>query len=212
MRAGFFHFGKKCETFYSPDFSNWGEKEGNRLNKTLGLVSRAKTGDSEAFQMLMHQEKANLYKMAFVYTRNEEDALEVFQETVYKALISISTVKDDQYFTTWLTRILINTAIAYLAKKRKVISLSTDMIENIRDTEGVRLEERIDLLEAMGELEEKYVTVLLLRFYKDYSVKQIAAFLDCPEGTVKTNIHRGLTLLRKKLKGEYFHERKNSCL
>ncbi|MGG4456213.1 sigma factor [Brevibacillus porteri] len=88
------------------------------MNKKLGLVARAKTGDSEAFQMLMHQEKANLYKMAFVYTRNEEDALEVFQETVYKALISISTVKDDQYFTTWLTRILINTAIAYLAKVR----------------------------------------------------------------------------------------------
>ncbi|TQK62481.1 RNA polymerase sigma (SigV) subunit [Brevibacillus sp. AG162] len=182
------------------------------MNIKLGLVARAKAGDSDAFQMLIHQEKANLYKMAFVYTRNEDDALEVFQETVYKALISISTLKDDQYVTTWLTRVLINTAIAYLAKKRKVISLRKDMIENVRDTGSVRLEERIDLLEAMEELEEKYVTVLLLRFYKDYSVKQIAETLDCPEGTVKTNIHRGLTLLKKKLKGEYFDERKNSCL
>ncbi|GEC91483.1 sigma factor [Brevibacillus brevis] len=83
------------------------------MNIKLGLVARAKAGDSDAFQMLIHQEKANLYKMAFVYTRNEDDALEVFQETVYKALISISTLKDDQYVTTWLTRVLINTSVQH---------------------------------------------------------------------------------------------------
>jgi RNA polymerase sigma-70 factor, ECF subfamily len=174
------------------------------------LVTRAKAGDRDAFQTIIHQEKESLYKMAFVYMRNEEDALEVFQETVYKALLSISTLKETQYFTTWLTRILINTAIAHLTKKRKVISLSPDMMENVRDTNGVPLEDRIDLLSAMGELEEKYVTVLLLRFYKDYSLKQIAEVLDCPEGTVKTNIHRGLSLLKKELKGEYYDERQNS--
>ena len=64
----------------------------------------------------------------------------------------------------------------------------------------------------MDEIEEKYKTVLLLRFYKDYTIPQISQFLNCPEGTVKTNIRRGLTLLKKKMKGVYTDDRQNSII
>ena len=70
----------------------------------------------------------------------------------------------------------------------------------------------MDLLQAMDEIEEKYKTVLLLRFYQDYTVKQIATFLECPEGTVKTNIRRGLEILSTKLKGVYSDDRQNSIV
>lgn len=50
------------------------------------LVNRAKKGDSEAFQILIHEEKEKMYRMAYMYMRNEDDALEVFQESLYKAL------------------------------------------------------------------------------------------------------------------------------
>lgn len=182
------------------------------MKSTIDLVSRAKAGDSDAFQTLIHQEKEKLYRMAFLYMRNEEDSLEVFQETVYKAFLTISTLQDNQYFSSWLVRILINTAIASLKKKRKVVSMSQEVLENVEDSGQVKLEEHIDLLQAMEELEEKYKTVLLLRFYRDYTIKQISTFLQCPEGTVKTNLHRGLNLLRTKLKGAYSDERKNSLL
>lgn len=182
------------------------------MNTHLDMVSRARHGDPDAFQKLIHNEKEKLYRMAFVYMGNEEDTLEVFQETVFKAFQAISTLQNNQYFSTWLTRILINTALAFLKRKQNVVAISREMLENIGDTGHVQLEDQLDLLQALESLDEKYKTALLLRFYKDYSIKQISAILDIPEGTVKTNIHRGLSILRKKLKGAYCDDRRNSFL
>lgn len=183
------------------------------MTTKLKYVARAKKGDAEAFQVLIHEEKEKLYKMAFVYMKNEDDALEVFQETLYKAFASIASLKKNDYFTTWITRILINTAIALLNKKQKVIPMSNELFENMGDTTGhLKQEDQLDLLQAMDEIEDKYKTVLLLRFYEDYTVQQIATFLNCPEGTVKTNIRRGLALLKKKMKGVYVDDRQNSII
>ena len=162
-------------------------------------VQRAKKGNNKAFQQLIEKEKVKLYKIAYVYTRNEDDALEVFQETVYKALISIKNLKDEQYFSTWLTRILINTAIDFLNKKKRIIPMERELLEN-KVGSYLPNERNDDLLQAVLKLDEKYKTVLILRFYRDFTVKQIADILDCPEGTVKTNIHRGGNLLREILK------------
>ncbi|ASA24716.1 sigma-70 family RNA polymerase sigma factor [Paenibacillus donghaensis] len=183
------------------------------MNNKTDWVPRAIQGDAEAFQELMHEEKEKLYKLAYVYMRNEADALEVFQETVYKAFLSISTLRKEQYFSTWVTRILIYTAIAQLKKKQKIIPFSPELLMEYETSPAAGgHEEQLDLLEAMDQLEEKYKTVLLLRYYKDYSVKQIAGMLDCPEGTVKTHIHRGLTELKKRLKGAYYDDRTDSLI
>ena len=180
------------------------------MTSKLKLVASAIEGDMDAFQALIHEEKEKLYKMAYVYMKNEDDALEVFQETVYKALKSIETLKNNHYFSTWLTRILINTAIDSLRKKKKVVLLSNEILQNMGDTRHMKSEEQLDLLEALEKIDEKYKTVLLLRFYEDFTIKQIATFLNSPEGTVKTHIRRGLASLRKKMKGVYYDERQNS--
>lgn len=187
-------------------------KEEDRLTTKLALVVRAKSGDTDAFQALIHEDKENLYKMAYIYMKNEDDALEVFQETIYKALKSITTLKSNHYFSTWLTKILMNTAIETLRKKKKIVLMSHDIIKDFSGAESTHPEVQIDLLEAMDSIDEKYKTVLLLRFYEDYTIGQIAEFLACPEGTVKTNIRRGLANLKQKMKGVYFDDRQNSIL
>jgi RNA polymerase sigma-70 factor (ECF subfamily) len=168
-------------------------------------VQRAKKGNNKAFQELIEKEKVKLYKIAYIYMKNEEDALEVFQETVYKAFISIKNLKDERYFSTWLTRILINTAFDLLTRKKRIIPMEREMLESKIDP-YLPSEKDPDLLQAVIELDEKYKTVLILRFYRDYTVKQIAELLDCPEGTVKTNIHRGVNLLREILKEDCVYE------
>ncbi|MCM3760868.1 sigma-70 family RNA polymerase sigma factor [Alkalihalobacillus oceani] len=167
----------------------------------LTQIKRAKRGDKQAFQELMEEEKSKLYKLAYIYVRNEDEALEIFQETVYKALMAIADLKQEQYFSTWLTRILINTALDYLRKKQCVVPMNEEIFDSLASARnGVQPEDQLDLLDALGKLDEKYKTVLFLRFYEDYTVKQIASLLNHPEGTVKTNIHRALQLLRGKLK------------
>jgi RNA polymerase sigma-70 factor, ECF subfamily len=188
------------------------EKGGAVLETKLNLISKAKKGDINAFQTLIHIEKEKLYKMAYVYMRNEDDALEVFQETIYKGFESLSKLKNDEYFSTWLTRILINSAIDLLRKKKRVVPIKQEVLENTSEPSSFNSDVQIDLLKAMEEIEEKYKTVLLLRFYQDYTVKQIASMLKCPEGTVKTNIRRGLDKLKEKMKGVYSDDRQNSIV
>lgn len=62
------------------------------------LLKKAKKGDEKAFSKLIEQEKIKLYKMAFLYMKNEEDALDVVQETVMKAFVHIKSVKEEKFF------------------------------------------------------------------------------------------------------------------
>lgn len=168
------------------------------------LVKKAQHGNDQAFLKLIHTEKDKLYKMAFLYVKNENDALDVVQEAIYKAYISIEQLKEPKYFSTWITRILINVALNFIQKSTKIISIEQEVVERIESKAKFPLEDKMDLLLAIEQLEEKYKTVIILRYYKDLSVKQISELLDYPEGTVKTNLHRAL----KKLKLEF----KEACV
>lgn len=182
------------------------------MEEKLKLIVKAKKGDTIAFQQLIHLEKEKLYKMAYVYMRNEDEALEIFQETVYLAFKSITKLKNDQYFSTWIIRILINTSISTLRKKKRVVMINKEMLDNMPGKEITETDVQIDLLNALNEIDEKYKTVLLLRYYQDYTTQQIAVILGCPEGTVKTNIRRGIAVLKEKMKGVYKDDRQNSII
>lgn len=182
------------------------------MEEKLQLIAQAKKGNADAFQQLIHMEKEKLYKMAYIYMRNEEEALEIFQETVFRAFESIRKLKNDQYFSTWVTRILINAAISSLRKKKHVVLINEEVWGNLPNNDLSENDVQMDLLNALDEIEEKYKTVLLLRYYQDYTIQQIAVILDCPEGTVKTNIRRGLAVLKEKMKGVYKDGRQNSII
>ncbi|MEQ6354814.1 sigma-70 family RNA polymerase sigma factor [Lysinibacillus sp. M3] len=169
------------------------------------LLSKAKKGNDQAFIELLQEEKLKLYKMAYIYMKNENDALDVVQETITRAYANIHTVKEEQYFATWLMRILINTALEMLRKNEKIVPLLEQQPEH---EQSLTNDEKLDLLQAIEQLEEKYKTVILLRYYRDLQIKEIADLLGCPEGTVKTNVHRGIQQLKKFLnkEGELYGE------
>ncbi|MES1047646.1 sigma-70 family RNA polymerase sigma factor [Heyndrickxia oleronia] len=166
---------------------------------TQDQIKKAKKGDEKAFQQLIQEEKNKLFRIAYLYVKNENDALDIVQETVYKAFISIKQLKEPNYFSTWLTRILINCALDFIRKNKNIIPFA-----EVEDTSEERqpIEEKLDLVEAIRKLENPYKTVIILRYYKDLTIKQIADLLNCPEGTVKTNIHRAISKLKLDLKEE----------
>jgi len=144
--------------------------------------------------------------MAYVYVQNENDAVEIFQQTIIRAYEGLPKLNDPTYFSTWITRILINCSKTYLSKRKHIELVEPSQFEHLKSMSHSYIEEHLDLWNALHELDEKYKTALLLRFYQDYSVNQIADILQCPEGTVKTHIRRGLQLLRQQLKGAYIDE------
>lgn len=163
-------------------------------------------GDQEALLFLLKQEKEKLYRTAYSYVRNEADSLDVFQQTVLLAIESIHQLREPKYFTTWLMKICINVSLGVLEKQKKVISMDDLKFQSL-STEIATSDEKMDLLDAIYQLDEKYKTVLLLKYYEDLTFEQIAEILGEPIGTVKSNSKRALTKIKKTLKGVYIDER-----
>lgn len=85
------------------------------------------------------------------------------QDTVTKAFANINSVKSEQYFSTWLMKILINTALEHLRKNSKIVLMHEGVVEQ---GQAYSHDERMDLLHAIEQLEEKYKTVLLQLCWK----------------------------------------------
>lgn len=172
----------------------------SKLIEEIDLISKAKKGSDKAFEELINIYKEYLYKMAFIYTKNEHDALDIYQETVYKIYLNIDKLKDSSYFKTWITRILINNVNM---KNRHVNRFKDVEVEDyIGEIEYSSIEEKIDLYDAIDVLEEKYKTPIILQYFQDLTVSQISKIMDCNENTVKSYIRRGKKKLYDLLKEE----------
>lgn len=172
----------------------------------LDLISKAQKGNDQAFLALFQKYEQDLYRMAFVYVKNSNDALDVVQETAYRAFKTVNHVTEPKYFKTWLIKIVINCSIDLLRKKKKVALLKPAIAESITDevNENIDLEMTIrDLIESLDENEK---SVIMLRFYEDLTIKEIAKILDVPLGTTKTILYRALNKLRDHLKGDDLYE------
>lgn len=159
------------------------------------LVKRAIAGDKESFDALIRNSSETIYKLAYSYTKNKEEALDILQDVIYKALISIKDLKHAEYFNTWIVRITINCSINHLKQGKRVIYLEDKVIDKLV-SHSSNTEEIIDLHEALKKLEEKYKTVIILRYFQDLKIEDIAEVLKIPLSTVKTNLYRGLRKLK----------------
>lgn len=169
-------------------------------------IKQSIRGDREALLFLLKQEKEKLYRTAYSYVRNEADALDVFQQTVLLAIESVHQLREPKYFKTWLMKICINVSLSVLQKQKNVI-LIDEFKFNTLSTEIATSDEKLDLLDAIYGLDDKYKTVLLLKYYEDLTFEQIAEVLGEPIGTVKSNGKRALAKIKKTLKGAYIDER-----
>ena len=160
------------------------------------LAMKAINGNKKAFEQLMKQHYEQIYRTAFLYVHNREDALDIVQESTYQAFIGIHTLKNPEYFMTWFTRIIIRCSGKLLTKKKNVVPLTEDIFENIKSKNDIINEESFFLLEAIGELKENHRTAIILFYYYDYSIKTISELMEIPEGTVKTYLSRGKKALK----------------
>ena len=167
--------------------------------KLIELVKKAIKGDNESFDTLMQSKRENIYKVAYSYVNNTEYALDIMQEVIYKALVSIKNLKEPEYFNTWLTRITINCSINYLNKSKKVISMDENHIKDMTLCKS-NTEEIMDLHESLKKLDVKYKTIILLKYFEDLTLKDISDILKLPLSTVKTQLYRGLEKLKIDLK------------
>lgn len=165
------------------------------------LIIKSQNGDDAAFEKLIDSYEEYLYKMAFLYTKNTQDALDIYQETVLKAYLNISKLKNINSFKSWITKILINN-IHSIYKNFNLVEY--DFNENIiTECSYIDIEEKLDLYDAIDILEEKYRTPIILQYFYDLTIKQISEITSTNESTIKTNIRRGKIKMYDILRGDY---------
>ncbi|MEX6702738.1 sigma-70 family RNA polymerase sigma factor [Peribacillus frigoritolerans] len=165
----------------------------------IRLVRKAQKGNDKAFLKLYQQFEEDIYRLAYVYVKNKDDALDVVQEVAYQSFKKIDTLKKPEYFKTWLMKITINCALNVIRKNKKVVLLKPDY-EVLMGTEEEDLLLSLSLQELMDFLQEDEKSVILLRFYHDHTLKEISDILEIPLGTAKTVLYRALNKLRKNYK------------
>lgn len=167
------------------------------------LVKKAVKGDPDAYGSLIAEHQEYLYKMAYLYVRNEDTALDVVGATMLNAYQSIRTLKEPEYFKTWITRILIR--MAQNEQKKIVYYSELDNVKISERYQGVSLEEKCDLNSAIEQLSEKYRTVIYLKYFSEFTVKEIAFVMNAPEGSVKAYLSRAREELKRILKEDYLY-------
>lgn len=173
------------------------------MKHELYTVKKAIKGDVEAFEKLLIKEERMLYYKALTYVGTEEDALDAIQETAYSAFLAIGKLKHPQYFSTWLFKILIRECYRLLKERNRIIPYEKDqLLEKLEHTQDVEVD-CFHLKEALGKLRSSYQTSIILFYYHDLQIKDIAEVMEKPVGTVKTYLHRARKKLRIELERSY---------
>jgi RNA polymerase sigma-70 factor (ECF subfamily) len=161
------------------------------------LVIKAVKGDPTAFIKLSKQYQGLMYKTAYGMLGNEHDAADAVQEALLKSYRDISKLRDPQQFKNWLCRILVNRCIDIIRQRQRTTPVEQVWIP---DTVEHNSDIKIDISKAVAELDEQHRVVIILRFFQDMTINDIADVLNCPAGTVKSRLYRALQKMKAKLK------------
>jgi RNA polymerase sigma-70 factor (ECF subfamily) len=115
----------------------------------------------------------NIYRLAYSYVHNKDDALDIVQESIYKAMKTKAELRDPSELKSWFYRIVVNTALDLLRKRKRVQPTDDEQLYAFMD--GVEdAYTDIDLERTLEDLPEMYRTVIVLRFFEDLTLEEVA--------------------------------------
>lgn len=160
------------------------------------IEQRSIQGNEQAILQLLQRNREKLYRIAYSYCRNEQDALDAIQELTYKTFKKIHTVKNPAYVDTWLVRVLIN--ICLDIKKKKGYEEPREQIEQ----SDCLHQDSLELSDLIQQLPLDQQELIFLKYFRDLRNQDIATIKNIPEGTVKSRLHKALKSLRLLIRKE----------
>lgn len=146
-----------------------------------------------------------MYSVAFSVLKNETDSAEVISEAIYRAYKKLDTLKNEKAFKPWILRIVHNTAVEEIRKNSKVIAMEEISDSFYRGFEQ-KLTESISLKNAVDSLKQPYRTAVILFYYENLSVLQIAQITETTPAAVKQRLSRARNILKELLKEDFNNE------
>jgi RNA polymerase sigma-70 factor (ECF subfamily) len=179
------------------------------------LVERVQRGDKAAFDLLVVKYQRKIFRLLSRLIRDTAEIEDVAQEAFVKAYRALPNFRGDSAFYTWLYRIGINTAKNYLVAMGRRAPTSTefdsedaetfedgDQLRDVNTPEAELLSKEIaqTVNDTMQQLPEELRTAITLREIEGLSYEDIAAFMNCPIGTVRSRIFRAREAIAEKLR------------
>lgn len=153
----------------------------------------------KVFENYIVQNVDGIYRFAYTYMRSREEAEDVVNDSVVKALKAIESLRDSKRVASWFLQIVANTALTRLRQSKRETIMDPTLIEDIPDTDdslaNLSFEQMLDVLDPSSR------AIIALRFFEDRPLDEIAAILDENLNTVKTRLYRALKVLRIEMEG-----------
>lgn len=162
-------------------------------------IKKAQKGDHDAFTRLFRQLESQLYRLAKTILLKDEDCADALQETTLKVYKGLTNLKQPKFFKTWVIRILINECNQLLRMRERTIAVAEIPEEPVDSYVHFEDSGNVDLQSFINQLDESLRLAIVLFYYDDLSIKQIADVLDISEGAVRARLHRARRLLSKQI-------------
>jgi RNA polymerase sigma-70 factor, ECF subfamily len=157
------------------------------------IVDRVLKGDTEAFNLLVHQWEKPIYNFIFRLIGDREEAMDLSQESFMKAFRELPTLKDRDRFSAWLYRIAHNTCYSRLRK-----DIGKTFVELSPETKAARpsVESRLAVEKALLQLPDEQREAVVLKVFHELKFEEIAQIQGAPVSTVKSRLYMGFEKLR----------------
>lgn len=173
---------------------------GEQVDYDASVLRRAKNGDDKAFDRLVEPHVPRCYRVAWMITRNPDDASDALQEALYRVYRSLRNFTTGRPFYPWFAKIVVNEALK-MGKRasRQSAFLPLTAVEYRETPEGTVLarEEQERLWQAIRALPPNQRTAIVLRYYGEMSEQEMAEALKVSPGTVKSRLHRARAALEQ---------------
>lgn len=174
------------------------------------LIEGMADGDDGAFERIYNMYMNKVYNTAKMITEDEKAAEDILQEVFIIIYKKVYKLKHAEAFESWLYRITINCCNNYFKKRKRTVVTADDKLADIigTDTSRAPVEELIneeandEIFKAVNTLPKRFRECVILYYYSEMSIAQIAEVLECSDGTVKSNLFKARKALKKKLEIE----------
>lgn len=171
-------------------------------DQDVDFVTRAREGDTEAFEVLYRRHVGRVYAVCYRIVSNQSRAEELTQQVFIRAWEMMRTFRGESAFSSWLYRIAVNVVLVDLRSERRRGS-RIDLDDNLEQLGSARLhaspEEIMDLEKAIGELPPRARAIFVLHDVEGYQHDEIAEMMGLAIGTTKAQLHRARKLLKERL-------------
>ncbi len=176
----------------------------NSADADQQAIERFLAGDASAFEELYHRYQPYVYNVVHGIVQNAEDARDVTQDVFLQVYDSLGRFRGGSAFSTWLYRVAVNAAITHVRKHKRHLQVPLDSLREFRadiDAEPEQQAQRAETQEAvqnaLAQLPEQQRTALVLRYFQELSLEEMAEVLNCSVAAVKVRLHRARNNFRR---------------